>query len=142
MLQMRTAAGGVADDGVKLLRRKLINALAGQLPGQLQFAVVRVQGAAAMLPGRRDDFAAVAGQDFRRVAVDIAEHQILRAAGQQGHAVFLLACGGHHGGIKAEENFGWITGVIASNSSQAARQQLEDAERRSKRCSPIADKGG
>ena len=52
MLQMRAAAGGVADDGVKLVRRELIDALAGQLARQPQFAVVRVEGPAAMLPRR------------------------------------------------------------------------------------------
>ena len=51
MLEMRAAAAGVADDGVELFRRELIDVLARQFPRQAQFAVVRVQRAAAMLPG-------------------------------------------------------------------------------------------
>ena len=47
MFQMRTAAGGVGDDGVELFRRKLIDVFAGEFLGEFPFAVVRVERAAA-----------------------------------------------------------------------------------------------
>src|ERR1700716_4042855 len=82
MLEMRTAAGGVRYDRVELIGRKLVDLLSGQPLGEFPFAVVCVQGTAAKLLGGSDDFTAVARQDLNRVAVDIAENQILGATGQ------------------------------------------------------------
>ena len=93
MFQMRTAAARVGNDGVELFRRKLIDVVARQFLGQFPFAVVGVKRAAAILLRRRDDFAAIARQHFDGVAIDIAEDQVLRATGQHGHAIALLADG-------------------------------------------------
>ena len=43
MFQVRTAAGGVGDDGVEFGGRKLIDVAAGEDLGELPFAVVRVE---------------------------------------------------------------------------------------------------
>jgi hypothetical protein len=87
MLEVRPAAAGVGDDGVELVRRHLLHILAGQLLGQSPLAVVRVQRPATLLVRRRDDLAAVSRQHFGRVPVDIAEDDVLGAAGEQGDAI-------------------------------------------------------
>lgn len=43
MFQMRTATGGIGNDGVKLFRRKLVNLFACESLCEFPFAVVRVQ---------------------------------------------------------------------------------------------------
>src|SRR2546429_511970 len=83
MLQMRAAAGGVGDDCIKRLRRNLIDLLARELLGQRPFPVVGVQRTAAELASRSDNLATILRQNFGRVAIDIAEDQVLRAAGEQ-----------------------------------------------------------
>ena len=49
VLEVRAAAAGVGDDGVELVRRELLELLAGELLGQVPFAVVGVERAAAVL---------------------------------------------------------------------------------------------
>ena len=87
MLQMRAAARGVGDDRVKLLRRNLVDLLARELLRQCPFAVVGVQRSAAELPSRGDNLATVLRQNFRRVAIDVAKNQVLRATGQERNTV-------------------------------------------------------
>ena len=55
---------------------------------------MRVKRTAAVLLRRRDHFAAVARQHVDRVAIHIAEYQVLRATGQHGNAVFSGSNGG------------------------------------------------
>ena len=90
MLQMRAATAGVRDDGVELLRRKLVDVLPREPLRQLPLAVVRVQRAAAMLLRRRHHLATIARQHLHCVAVHIAEDEILRAADEHRHAILLL----------------------------------------------------
>ena len=97
MLEMRAAAAGVRYDGVELLRRKPLDVSSGQLSRQFPFAVVPVKRAAAMLLGRGDDFAAVAGQHLNCVAVHIAEYQVLGAPRQDGHSISLRSRRRGHG---------------------------------------------
>src|SRR5947208_1341264 len=87
MLEMRAAAGSVSNNGIKLFRRNLVDLLARELLSQRPLPVVRVQRTAAELPTRSDNFATILRQNFRRVAVDVAENQVLRAAGEQRNAV-------------------------------------------------------
>ena len=49
MLEVRAAAARVGDDGVELVGRELLDLLARQLLGQVPFAVVGVERAAAEL---------------------------------------------------------------------------------------------
>ena len=91
VLQVRAAAAGIGDDGVELVGRELVDLLARELLGEFPFAVVGVERTAAELLRRRDDFAAVARQHFHGVAVDVAEDQVLCAAGEHGDAIFLFA---------------------------------------------------
>src|SRR6185295_1051308 len=97
MFQMRTAPGGIGDDGVELCRWKLIELFARQLLGQTPFAIVGVQRTATKLAGRRDNFATVLGQDLHGIAIDIAENEVLGAAGQDGDLVFAFPHGGRNG---------------------------------------------
>ena len=87
MAQMRSAAAGIGDDGIVAVRRKEVDHPPGLLPGQIQLAVVGVQGAAARLRRRRVDGAAVGEEHVRGVAVDVREHEILDAAGQERNTV-------------------------------------------------------
>ena len=97
MLEVRAAAAGVGDDGVELLRWELVNVPACEFLRQRPFAVVRVQRTAAALFRRCDDFTAVLCEHFHGVSVHVAEGQVLRAAGQHGDAVTLLAEGRRDG---------------------------------------------
>src|SRR5262249_45639801 len=90
MLEMRTAATRIGDDGIELLRRKLVDLIPRQLLGQFPFAVMRMQRATAKLLGRRDNFAPIACKDLHSVVVDVAENKILSTAGQHGHTVLFL----------------------------------------------------
>ena len=76
----------ICDDCVELLRWDLIDLLAGQLLGQVPFAVVGMKGAAAELVVRCNDFAAVTGEDLGSIAIHIRKNEILRTAGQEGDA--------------------------------------------------------
>ena len=80
VFQVRPAAGGVGDDGVVMLGRKLVDLPLGKGLRQAPLSVVRVQRTAAVLLRRRDDFTTVAGQDLDGVQIHIAEDQVLRAA--------------------------------------------------------------
>src|SRR5438132_11291491 len=84
---MRAATTGIGDDGIELVRRKLIELLSGQLLGQFPFAIVRMQRAATNLFGGRYDFAAVPRQHLNGVTVDVTENEVLSAPEQHRHAV-------------------------------------------------------
>src|SRR6267378_1476525 len=91
MLQMRTAAAGISDDRVKLLRRELVDLFSRELLSQFPFTIMRVQRTAARLVSRRDDLTAVAHQHFHGIAIDVAKDQVLGAAHKHRHAIFLSA---------------------------------------------------
>ena len=71
--QVRSAAAGVRDDRVVAVGRKEIDHPPRLLAGQLQLAVVGVQGSAARLRRRRLDRAAVGEEHIGGVAVDVRE---------------------------------------------------------------------
>ena len=90
MAEVITTATGVGDDRVELRRRKEIDHPLGQCLGRIDFAIVRVERAAAGLDGRGVHFATVGQEDVRGIAVDVGEDEILDAAREQGDAVLLL----------------------------------------------------
>ena len=84
MLQMRSAPGGVRDDGIEGIEIELIEQAARVALGHFVLAIVRVQGTAAALVRRRDDGAAVGEENVGGIAVDVTIDQILDAAGEEG----------------------------------------------------------
>ena len=77
MLEVRTATSRVCNDGVKLLRRKLVELFASEFLGIFPIRrCVRGGGHPAKLFGRGDDFATVGSEHFYGVAVDIAEDDV------------------------------------------------------------------
>ena len=90
MLEVRTATGRVADDGVKFTRREQVDHHARLLLGHGPFAVMCMQRSTAALVTWRVNVATVLGQHLDGVAVDIAENKILRAASEHGHAITFL----------------------------------------------------
>ena len=127
MLEVGAAAAGVGDDGVELVRRELLKLLARELLGHFPFAVMGVERAAAELLGRRDDFAAVAGEDFDGVAVDVAEDQVLGAADEHGDPILLPADGGRDGRDQLGGELGLDVGRDAFELLEAFGQELEHA---------------
>src|ERR1700722_1550540 len=91
MFEMRAAARGVGDDSVEFFGRELVDLFTRELLGKFPFTVVCVKRTAAKLLGRRDDFPAVTRKNFDRVAIHVAENDVLGAAGKDGDAVFLRA---------------------------------------------------
>ena len=69
-----------------------------------------VERAATELLGGSDDFAAVAGEDFDGVAVDIAEDEVLGAADEHGDAILLRADGRGEGGDQLGRKLGLDVG--------------------------------
>src|SRR5436309_1209395 len=66
LLHRAAAAGGVDDDRFGAAGEEGVDVAPGEAAGGFRVAVVEVKGAAADLAGRRDDAAAVAGEDARR----------------------------------------------------------------------------
>ena len=87
VLEMRPAASGVANNRIEGFGRELVDIPPGQFLRQLPLAIVRVKRSAAMLVGRSDHLATIAGKDFGRVAIDVTEDQVLSAAGEQRDSV-------------------------------------------------------
>ena len=85
--EVGAAASRVGDDGVEFVDCEEIELAAGQLAGRFEVAVVGVEGAAAGLDGRRQDFAVVGKENVGGVAVNVGKNQILDAAGEQGDTV-------------------------------------------------------
>ena len=83
LLEVRPAAGGVDHDGVDLGALEGLDDLAGEAEGLLLAPAVRRQRAAAALPRRDDDVAALGRQHADRRRVDVGEEGPLHAAGQQ-----------------------------------------------------------
>ena len=80
VFQVRTATAGVGDDRVKFLWRNLADGCARQLAGELQFAIMGVKRAAALLLARGHDFAAIAREDLNGIPIDITEDEVLGTA--------------------------------------------------------------
>src|SRR5581483_8829054 len=93
MLEMRSAATGVGDDGVEAFRWKPVNLFARQVLRQFPLPVMRVQRSAAELFGGSNDLAAVARQHFHRIAIHIAKNEVLGTTREHGHPETSLACG-------------------------------------------------
>ena len=127
VLEVGAAAAGVGDDGVELGGRKLVNVPAGEALGEFPFAVVRVQGAAAVLLGRGDDFAAVAREHLDGVHVHIAEDEVLRAAGEHGDTVALRAARGRDGLDEVGGKRGLDVRRHGFQFAEALRHQLHHA---------------
>ena len=72
MLEVRTATGGVGDDGVEIVELEVIEQTSGIPLGHFVFAVVSVKRSAATLRRRRDDGAAVRAKDIGGVRADVA----------------------------------------------------------------------
>jgi hypothetical protein len=87
MLEMRSATGGVGDDGVEVIEVEMIEEAARVTLGHFIFAVVGVERAAAALGRRGDDGAAIGEEDVGGVAVDVAVNEVLNAAGEEADAV-------------------------------------------------------
>ena len=94
MLEMGAATAGIGDDGVELVRRKLVELLACEALGKFPFPIVGVQGPAAVLFGRSNDFATVMGEHLDRIAVDVAEDKVLGAANKHRDPIFASPNGG------------------------------------------------
>jgi hypothetical protein len=94
MFEVRSAAGGVGDDGVERVEVELVEEAPGEIFRLFVFAVVGEERSATALRGRRNDRAAVGKKDVGGVAVDVAVDQILDAAGEEADVVggrFLIA---------------------------------------------------
>ena len=88
---------------------------------------MRVQGPAAKLLVRRDHFAAVAREHFHSVQVDIAEDQVLRAANEHGHAVFLPADSRRYRCDQLSRELGLDVGRDGFQLAQSLGQELQHA---------------
>ena len=73
--EMGAAAAGVGDDGVEIGDGEEVELAAGEETGGIQVPIVGVEGAAAGLDGRSEDFAVVGEEDVRGVAVDVREDE-------------------------------------------------------------------
>ena len=83
VLEHRAAAGDVVDDRVEAVDRKRGQVLVGELAGRLAGAGVEVDRAAADLRLRHVDVAAVLLQHAGGRPIDVAEHRVADAAGEQ-----------------------------------------------------------
>ena len=91
LLERRAAAGGVDDDGVERQRLEGVDVAARQIARGLALARVHLQRAAAALPRRAVDDAAVGGQHAHGGGVRLAEELRHDAALDEPHAVARLA---------------------------------------------------
>ena len=87
MLEMRSATGGIGDDGVEPVEIELVEEAAGVALGHFIFAVVGVKRSAAALRRGRENRATVGAQDVGGVAVDVAVDEVLDAAGEEADPV-------------------------------------------------------
>lgn len=87
MLHMGAAAASIADNGIELIGRELLELFDGQQAGEFGFAVMGMERAAAVLAFGAIDLAAVPGEHLHAIAVDLAEDQVLGTAGQESDTV-------------------------------------------------------
>ena len=117
MLQMRAAAAGIRDDCVKLFGWELVDLFDARVVARVPIRRCGHAREPQQICSRRSDhFATVMRQHFGGITVDVTEDEVLCATRQQRNPVSLRAAGGLTGGISSDENFGWMSGVMASNS--------------------------
>ena len=91
VLQVRAAAASVRDDRIEFIERARaafhrVNVPPRHVARRVQFAIVPVQRAAAVLHARRHDFAAIREQHVHGVTVHARIREVLHAAGEHPHA--------------------------------------------------------
>jgi len=85
LLQRGAASRGIGEDGVELSGAKGENVLARQLAGRCAHAGMRGQRAAAELPARDNNFAAVGYEDANGSFIQLCERDIRDATGEESH---------------------------------------------------------
>ena len=94
LLERRTAAAGVADDGVEAAVEDSVDIVAGEFAGVFLAAGVDVERAAAALGTGNVNFAAVFLEDANGGFVEARERDVLNATGEEGDLVFAGSFGG------------------------------------------------
>lgn len=126
--EVAAATAGVADDGVEGGKVETVDQAAGEGAGEFGFAVVTVETAAATLVAGGDDLAVVGEEDVGGVAVDLAEDEVLNAAGEEADAPAGGGGGGFDGGEEGVAEVAADGGGGRFEGAQAGGEEAHEAE--------------